>query len=406
MKKIFSMRLINLPFIFLLFGISHLNINAQDSINKTLKDTISYSEENSQKVIEFGQLIETSIYDSDGDTFISKLNKNIFFDRVLSDFPKANREDPFIKGYLKGMDNALKGFPNEIITDVESGAYYDFVNYRYDTEAQTYYALFRLYSSETGMNYHDYRLVKINGELQFSDMYIYLTGEHFASTIGRLMQYTVPKNSIVESQKPNPESLELLKAFLYNNNGNYNKAYKIMDGFKSELSKEKFLLILKTLIAGQLDEEKYLKSLEDLISTFPNDHTIALNKIDYYLYKEEYYEAIQVVNQLQNETEDDFLNFVKAGIAFEDNNYDLALNLYTYTIDNYPDFFEGQSGYLSTLVLMENYADATLYLDRLITEGYDKQDLVEYIEEEDENGENILNGYSISKNFADWKKTE
>nr|WP_321247415.1 hypothetical protein [uncultured Psychroserpens sp.] len=402
------MRLKNLTFLFLLFFISNIDTNAQNNIKETLKDTISYSEENTEKIIEFGQLIEASIHENDADTFISKLNKAKFFDRVLIDHPTIDREDPFIKGYLTGMDEALKSFPKEIIVDVENGAYYDFINYRYDIEAQTYYALFRLYSSESGMNYHDYRIIKTNGNLQFSDMYIYLTGEHFTNTIGRLMQYTIPKNLLSENKKKssNSESKDLFEAILYNKKGDYKRAYKIMDGLKSELSKEKFLLIFKTLIAAQLDETKYLKSLEDLISTFPNDQTIALNRVDYHIYKEEYFEAIQVINQLQNETEDDFLNFMKAGVALEDENYDLALNLYNYTITNYPDFFEGQAGYLATLVLMENYIDTTKYLDTLVEEGYDKQGLIEYIEEDDENGENILEGYSKSKNFLDWKKND
>jgi hypothetical protein len=401
------MRLRNLKSLFLFFYISQLNIYAQDRIDTALKDTISLSEENSQKVIEFGQLIDASIHNSQAETFISKLNKNKFFDRVLFDYTAIDRKHDFIKGYLLGMDNALKSFPNEIIADVQNGAYYDFINYRYDIEAQTYYALFRFYSPESGMNYHDYRIIKVNDELQFSDMYIYLTGEHFANTIGRLMTYTIPKELVKDKQSAsnNQESKILFKAILYNKEGDYKKAYKLMNSIKSNLSKEKFLLIFKTLIAAQVDETTYLKSLEDLISTFPNDQTIALNRIDYHLYKEDYIEAIQVINQLQNETEDDFLNFLKAGVAFEDKNYDLALNLYKYTIDNYPDFFEGQAGYLSTLAVMENYTDSTTYLNTLISEGYDKDGLIGYIEEEDEFGNNILKAYSISEEFINWKKS-
>lgn len=401
------MRLRNLKSLFLFFYISQLNIYAQDRIDTALKDTISLSEENSQKVIEFGQLIDASIHNSQADTFISKLNKNKFFDRVLFDYSAIERKHDFIKGYLQGMDNALKSFPNEIITDVQNGAYYDFINYRYDIEAQTYYALFRFYSPESGMNYHDYRIIKVNDELQFSDMYIYLTGEHFANTIGRLMTYTIPEELVKNKQSAsyNQESQILFKAILYNKEADYKKAYKLMNSIKSNLSKEKFLLIFKTLIAAQVDETAYLKSLEDLISTFPNDQTIALNRIDYHLYKEDYIEAIQVINQLQNETEDDFLNFLKAGVAFEDKNYDLALNLYKYTIDNYPDFFEGQAGYLSTLVVMENYTDSTTYLNTLISEGYDKDGLIGYIEEDDEFGNNILKAYSISEEFINWKKS-
>lgn len=399
------MRLKNLLILFLLFGLS---IYAQDTINKTLKDTLSNSEKNDQRVIEFGQLMEAFIHESDTDAFISKLNKNKFFERVLMDYPELNPEDPYIKGFFKGIDMALKSFPGEIIADVENGAYYDFIKYRYDERAQTYYALFRLYASDTGMNYHDYRVIDINGELQFSDMYVYLTGEHFTSSMVRVMQYTLPEDSAVENKNSlvNKESKKLIKAILYNKNGEYKKAFKIMDGFKSELSKEKFLLIFKTLIASQLDEEKYLKSLKDLISTFPNDQTIALYKIDYHIYKEEYIEAIQTINQLQNETEDDFLNFMKAGVAFEDENYDFALNLYDYTVTNYPDFFDGQAGYIGTLVLMGNFKDTTNYLDTLVADGYDKLGLIEYIEEEDENGYNILEDYAKSKNFLDWKKIE
>jgi hypothetical protein len=63
----------NLLFLFLFFSISHLKMYAQEVVNKTLKDTISFTEKNSQKIIEFAKLIEASIHNSDTNTFISKL---------------------------------------------------------------------------------------------------------------------------------------------------------------------------------------------------------------------------------------------------------------------------------------------------------------------------------------------
>lgn len=400
------MGLKSLAILFLLLCNGHMRLNAQDTTKASAKDTITYSDENTQKVIEFGNSIETSIHENDPEAYISKLNKDLFYDRVLNGYSSVDREDSFIKGFLLGMDKALTSFPNEIITEVENGAYYDFISYRYDIEAQTYYALFRLYSSETGMNYHDYRIHKDNGEFQFSDMYVYLSGEHFTNTIGRMMSYTVPEKRLfgLIDKKDDGESKALFKAIILNNNGNYEKAYEIMNGLTSKLTKEKFFLIFKSLMASQIDEEKYLKSLEDLITTFPKDPTIALNKIDYHIYKGDYYEAIQVINQLQNETEDDFLNFMKAGVAFEDQNYDLALNLYAYTIENYTDFFEGQAGYLNTLIMMTNYKDAITYLDTLVAEGYEKSGLIDYIEEKDEYGENILEVFAKSKDYKTWKK--
>ncbi|MGC1471250.1 MAG: hypothetical protein WA775_01550 [Psychroserpens sp.] len=377
------------------------NIHGQNNA----KDTIAFSDANTQEVIEFGKLLEATIHDNEPNKFIFKLNKDTFFDRVLTEYPNLDRKDDFIKGFLDGMGKALTSFPTEIIQEVQKGAYYDFINYRYNAEAQTYYCLFRLYSLETGMNYHDYRISKGVDKLQFCDMYVYLSGEHFSNTIGRMMGYTLPDDKLTDQDLTldNSESKALLKAILLNKDAEYEKSYAILDGLKSKLSEEKFILIFKSLVASQIDETKYLKSLEDLIRQFPNDQTIALNEIDYHIYKEDYFEAIQTINALQNETEDDFLNYLKANVAFQDKNYDLALNLYTYTIENYTDFFEGQAGYLSTLVMMKNYTEATRYLDTLIDEGYEKDGLISYVEEDDDNGENILKSYSKSNQFKSWK---
>ncbi|WP_298894191.1 hypothetical protein [uncultured Psychroserpens sp.] len=381
-------------------------VDAQELTNDIRKDTVSFSEENTQKVLEFGEFIAATVHNNDSEAFISKLNDKVFFERILSVNPSIDTEDSYIKGFLIGMKRALNSFPNEIIMEVENGAYYDFISYRYDQEAQTYYALFRMYSSESGMNYHDFRIHKENDEILFSDMYVYLSGEHFTETLGRLMTYTLPEKKLfgLLESSPNEESKDLFKAIMHNKNGDFLKAFEIMDGLKSELAKEKFLLIFKSLIASQIDDEKYLKSLEDLINTFPDDPTILLNKIDYHIYKSEYFEAIQVINQLQNATEDDFLNYIKASVAFEDQNYDLALNYFKYTAENYPDFFEGQAGYLNTLIMMNDYPEAVNYLDELIADGYDKPAIIEYIEEDDEYGENILETFSKSKDFKAWKK--
>ena len=384
----------------------YLNTNAQNETKETLADTVAYSAENTQKVLEFGEFISSTIHNNDPDAFISKLNDKLFFQRILESNPSLDRNDSFVKGLLIGMKRAMNSFPGEIITEVENGAYYDFISYRYDVPSQTYYALFRMYSAETGMNYHDYRLHKEGNDLQFSDMYVYLSGEHFTETLGRMMTITMPEKKLFGLLKSseNKESKDLFRALIFNNKGNFVKAYEIMDGLKSDIAKEKFLLIFKALIASHIDEEKYLKSLEDLINAHRDDPTIALNKIDYHIYKEEYFEAIQVINQLQNETEDDFLNYIKACVAFEDQNYDLALNFFKYTSENYPDFFEGHAGYLNTLVLMNNYPDAVKYLDVLVDEGYEKTSLIEYVEEVDEYGENILDTFSKSKAFKSWKK--
>ena len=256
------------------------------------------------------------------------------------------------------------------------------------------------------MNYHNYRIQKNKNKIEFSDIYVYVTGEFLADTIGRLLRYSIPEIEKEDDGKQyqiDKDSKTLFNAIMYNKSGLFDKAYEAMEKLESGLSKEKFVLILKTLMASQIDETKYLKSLEDLISTFPEDPTLALNRIDYHIFREEYFEAIQVINQLQNETEDDFLNFIKGTVAFQDGNYDLAFNMFSFIIEDCPGFFDGQVGYLNVLVMMENYADAIIYLDTLLAEGYDKSSLIVYLEEDDESGENILELFIQTEDFKAWK---
>ncbi|MEH6536586.1 MAG: hypothetical protein V7719_09350 [Psychroserpens sp.] len=379
---------------------------SQDIKTIILKDTITYSEENTQKIIEFGEFIDASIHNNEPELFLSKLDKDVFFKRILDLIPSVDPQDEYVKSFVSGMKKGLNKFPNEIIAEVENGSYYDFISYRYDQTLQTYFALFRLYSSESGMNYHDFRIHKKDGEMQFSDMYLYISGENLTETLARVMTYTMPDKKLFGLIKtPMDEGIsDLIKAMTYNNTGDFKKAYKLMNGITSPLSKEKFFLIFKSLVASNVDDDKYLKSLEDLINTFSDDPTIGLNKVDYHIYKGNYYEAIQVINQLQNETEDDFLNYMKANVAFQDENYDLALNYYKYTIENYTGFFEGQAGYLNTLVMMKKNSEAVDYLDTLIADSYEKPSLIDYIEEDDEFGENILEDLVKSKEYKIWKR--
>ncbi len=378
---------------------------SQDTIGLNPKDTITYNESNSQKVLALGQLIEDSAFNNQPDSLISKWYKNVFIKRVLDLNPSINQNKDYLDAFIIGVKKGVDKFPNEIISEVQNGAYYDFINYRYDHELQTYYVLFRLYSAVGGMNYHDYRVHKNGDEMMFSDIYIYLSGEELSKTMARVMGYVIPDKKILGMIQPaKKEGVDqLFQTIKFKNSGNFKMAYQLLKGITSEISKEKFFLIFKTLIASNLDDDIYLAALEELISTYPNDPTIVLNKIDYHIYKENYFEAIQVINQLQEYTEDDFLNFLKANVAFMDKNYDFALNNYKYTIQNYPDFFEGQAGYLSTLVLMKKFKDATTYIDTLIEDGYDRDDLINYIEEDDINGENILDILVASKTYKTWK---
>ena len=71
--------------------------------------------------------------------------------------------------------------------------------------------------------------------------------------------------------------------------------------------------------------------------------------------------------------------------------------------DNYPDFFEGHSSYLSCLSVKKDFEACITFLSFLVDEGYIKKDLIEFIEVLDDSGENALEDLATSELYANWK---
>lgn len=354
------------------------------------------NEINDQLVINFGKSIEESIVNADVDSYMKMFSK----EGLVSKIDKLNyKSGSFKRGFIQGVTKAVQSLPQRIINETQDG-YYDFVNYRYDYEAQTYKALFRFYNPYSGVNYHDYELMQNanSQDLLFSDMYIYVSGESFSDTIARLFNASTnqDKNSVDE------DFIKLGDIAKLNNEGRYSESLNLAYSVGYDLGKDKFFMILKTIIASNISDDEYLKTLEELISEYGDDPTIYLNKIDYLLYKKDYNGARENINLLMKETEDDFLRFLIGNAYYNEGDFESAQSHFKYIIDNYEGFFVGQTSYLSTITSLGQYDQAVNYLNELVYE-YDKDALIEYIEEPEEDGTNIFEGFIESDSFKKWK---
>ncbi|SHH44479.1 tetratricopeptide repeat protein [Winogradskyella jejuensis] len=380
---------------------------SQNTEKKRVKDTLSNTLANDLKVKALGDSLQNAIINYESEKFLTYFSNEEFIERLKKLNTDADYEDNFVKGLLSGVLKGFNAFPNRIISELKADGYYDFVNYRYDEYEQTYFILFRLYS-QSGLNYHDYRIRKNpdTGDFEFTDIYIYLTGEDFSQTLGRIITFTMnSSNSKGKTLKGFQDFMQLEKAIKANQVGNPQRGYYIMEKIKGDISKDKFFLILKSMMAANLGDEEYLKSLEELFAIHGDDPTIFLNKIDYYLLKGMNYEAVECVEKLKKITEDDFLNYSKANIAYMDENYQVALDNYKYIVDNYEGFFDAQSSYLAILTVLNRNDEAIDYLNTLVEE-YDKEDLIEYLEELDENNENVFEDFIKTEAYKTWKTAE
>ncbi len=363
------------------------------------------SEENDIKVQELASYIESQILETNPAGFMSKFDTSYISESIKLTESTIEDAEKYKKGFLSGIMEGLKGFSSKISSQTEIGAYYDFVNYRYDSEAQTYFMLFRFFDSESGVNYHDYKVVQNEDTWMFNDIYVYLSGEFFSETFSRVFKFS--SNIFANDISSDINSTKLGKAFVDFRAGNYQNAYDILDVLteEKELSKQKFLHVMKIQMAKMLGGEEYMNAIEGLKNNFESDPTIYLTLIDYYIMKEDYSVAYDLLDNLQVETSDDFLNYIKGNLAFLKGDYAEAELYFNYMIENYVDFYLSYFMNVSALTLQQKFDETIVVLDSIIEVfDYDKNGLIEFIESVEEDGSNELEDLVNSKAYKKWKK--
>ena len=376
--------------------ISAGTINAQEVL-------VVENDANNNRVEALAVTIQNAVFEGSSSDFMTAFDIPSFVKNVEID--EETSSDSYQKGLMKGFINGLENLPKKIIADFENGSYYDYVSHRYDETAGTYYILFRLFSSETGLNYHDYKVFNVDGELLLGDIYIYASGEHISQTFSRLLVNSLPQSKLSQlfGKRNAKDFTTMVEGFLQYRSGNPQKAYKTLEGIKGDLSNEKYFLVIKSQVASEVSDDLYKATLKEMKDKHPDDTTLYLNYIDYYIMEGDYKKAIEQIDILENQTKDDFLAYMKGNLEYEQGNYAKASEHFKYITDNYEGFFEGFSSYLSSLTAEKRFDDAISVLEQLILIGYDKELLVEFVEEDDDFGVNIMQELVDSEAFKAWK---
>jgi hypothetical protein len=91
----------------------------------------------------------------------------------------------FRKGFIQGVARGQTGLSKQIVEAVTKGGSYRLLRVR--TKDGQKQLLFRLLFSDGALNYQEVMLVRRpGGKIRVIDMYVYLTGEPFSSTVRRL----------------------------------------------------------------------------------------------------------------------------------------------------------------------------------------------------------------------------
>lgn len=386
----------------LFFSPLALALEAIECNCKSVKET----EANDKKMEELATYIETSFHNESTEGFKEKFDLDAFTALVFADL-ELDKPKAYIDGLKSGVSSISDKLSQEILEKIINGSYYNLINYKYDIQHGTYYFTFRLYSSDTGVNYHDYKVCSDGKILKFSDIYIYLTGEHMSSTLQRVLQTNLTKEKSVFSafglnKKQNMDYV--VESRKLTDVGKYEEAYELLTNIKGDFAKDKLILLLKSSYASMFDEKLYEEILGKFAELYPKDPTLYLKQIDYYILKENYTKAFEKIDKLIFETDDSFLNLIKANLYAELSDFEQAEQYYKYVCDNFFGVFEAQIGYMVALSHLGKFEEALEVTKKLLDEeGYDRTELLAFLEEKEPDGTNALEAFVNSELYLNWK---
>jgi len=348
---------------------------------------------------EIGNSIENTFHNNDVESFMKMFDTETFYSNIITVDSSNFKLRMFNKDFKQGINSK---FADLLMLNIGEDEYYNFINFAYDDD-ENYYLRFRLYSDE-GINYHEYFLAGSDSNIyKISDFYNYTTGEFISETLKRL--YDFASSSIINREFTENDSLNLkaISTFIIaeemKKKGYIEDAINLIQDIPDcEFKESKIYYIFKLLMIDIQDEEAYKQILEECMYKFPSNPTLYLFGIDYYLMNESYDKALEMVDNLEYITNDEFLDLYRCNIYFEAESYDKAEKFGENLLENFPYFFEAYENLLSIYAYNDKYEESTELLDKFLN-NFDatKSEIVEMVKQ-------FYPRFYRSKEFKHWKR--
>lgn len=322
----------------------------------------------------------------------SLLSRTLIQDKSIIELEEANRElgKEFKKGFKFG-DLILKQLqvPN---------AFYEFIR-AYEKDGEQH-LIFRLYS-DAGLNYHDFLIYEDSTQYGIKDVYFYLTGENFSTTLKSFYTPLISnalgnKVDLFDEEFDALVDLEKIKEWMQF--GQMEKALKLLDALPPHIQQRKIAKIFRIEITTQLDEDQYFAAIEDYEHTFPNDPSKHLISMEGFLLHEEYPKALDAIDSLDLIVGGDpLLNFFRGNIYFATNEIDKSAAYFETVAKEVPYMVDAYDGLLTLKILQNENEAACDILDIFIRDfEFEKTELISFIRKE------FSDGFAQSKHFLEW----
>jgi tetratricopeptide (TPR) repeat protein len=166
--------------------------------------------------------------------------------------------------------------------------------------------LMRVLTTNGAVNYLDLFVEHgAGGGISINDMYVYMTAEKLSDTTRRLIIPLVQEKNKSLLDRAFGETPDLIKygpqwqnLIYLVQKGRYQEALDVYDQLPETLKQQKFILVQELRAAQNVNQADYLATLRLWRKTYPNDASLDLLSIDYFLLLKQYDRALECVERL------------------------------------------------------------------------------------------------------------
>ncbi len=252
------------------------------------------------EVTEFAKAFEAAFAAGDLAGAEALIDKQAMVDRTLAGI----EIDPKIAaGFGDGMRSGMGSLVREIGASGANGNYV-FLRVR-DVNGEKR-PLFRLTPPDGGINYHELILTRgDDGAVKLADAFVYLSGETLTETMRRMVMPALAqldKSWLQKLAQSDAAFMANYEKFGEMNRlrqaGQHAEWLAMYDKLPVEMQALKPIRIGRVMAAQQVNEQEYMKAMEEFRKGFPNDPSLLLMEIDYYYLRKQYDATRKTIEKL------------------------------------------------------------------------------------------------------------
>jgi len=214
-----------------------------------------------------------------------------------------NIREQYMAGLAKGLN--IFNLGNKCLTGMGDGSYRFLRQYNRDAES---HILFRMLGA-SGLNYHDFTLVRIRDSVKAADVLIFLSGEDISKTMSNMAMALDPS-------RYSESEINLMTKFMHQvGKADFVAARQSYEQFPDRLREEKYFQMINLQVCQHIDKQLYKSALIEFMKKYPNAPNAALTLIDLYLLNKEYDSCLSAIDRLDSLVHGDpVLNFLRGNV--------------------------------------------------------------------------------------------